>query len=338
MKVQRLLPRLALAIVLVVAASWLALHGDRLDLLAFEAWAGELGLFAPATHVVLFAMGTILFVPGSLFGLAGGALFGPVWGTLLNLLGASVGATLAFVIARYLAEDRVRQLLDRGRLDRLLAEVEADAWRSVVFVRLVPLFPFNLLNYALGLTRIPLGSYVLASVISMLPGTFAYTWLGYAGRQALARNDAALFYGMLGLGLLATITFLPRLFRRLRSKAGAWIDATALVRRLAQADDDTLVIDVRGPDEFTGPLGHIHDARNIPIGELSAALGSLQALLDKPIVLVCHTDMRSQKAAALLGGSGFRRVSVLRGGMLGWTKAGLPVADPPFPGRPLYSG
>jgi len=338
MKVQRLLPRLALAIVLVVAASWLALHGDRLDLLAFEAEAGELGLFAPVTHVVLFAMGTILFVPGSLFGLAGGALFGPVWGTLLNLLGASVGATLAFVIARYLAEDRVRQLLDRGRLDRLLAEVEADAWRSVVFVRLVPLFPFNLLNYALGLTRIPLGSYVLASVISMLPGTFAYTWLGYAGRQALARNDAALFYGMLGLGLLATITFLPRLFRRLRSKAGAWIDATALVRRLAQADDDTLVIDVRGPDEFTGPLGHIHDARNIPIGELSAALGSLQALLDKPIVLVCHTDMRSQKAAALLGGSGFRRVSVLRSGMLGWTKAGLPVAAPPFPGRPLYSG
>src|SRR5215468_783053 len=218
MKVQRLLPRLAIAIVLAVTAGWLALHRDQLDPLALEARAGELGLLAPLTHVVLFAVGTILFVPGSLFGLAGGALFGPVWGTLLNLLGASLGATVAFLIARYLAEDRVRQLLDRGRLDRLLAEVEAEAWRSVAFVRLVPIFPFNLLNYALGLTRIPLGSYVLASVIAMLPGTFAYTWLGHAGRQALARNDAALSYGMLGLALLAAITFLPRLLKSVRSK------------------------------------------------------------------------------------------------------------------------
>jgi uncharacterized membrane protein YdjX (TVP38/TMEM64 family)/rhodanese-related sulfurtransferase len=338
MKVQRLLPRLAIAIVLAVTASWLALHRDQLDLAALEAQAGELGLFAPVTHVVLFAVGTILFVPGSLFGLAGGALFGPVWGTLLNLLGASLGATIAFLIARYLAEDRVRQFLDRGRLERLLAEVEADAWRSVAFVRLVPIFPFNLLNYALGLTRIPLGSYVLASVISMLPGTFAYTWLGYAGRQALARNDAALSYGMLGLALLAAITFLPRLRKSLRSKTGAWTDATTLGRRLAQANDNTLVIDVREPDEFAGTLGHIHNARNIPIGELSAALEPLHTLLDKPIVLVCHTDMRSQKAAVLLGGSGFRHVKVLRGGMVGWTKAGLPVAGPSFPGQPLHSG
>jgi uncharacterized membrane protein YdjX (TVP38/TMEM64 family)/rhodanese-related sulfurtransferase len=338
MKLQRLLPRLAIAIVLAVTASWLALHRDQLDLLALQARARELGLFTPVTHVVLFAMGTILFVPGSLFGLAGGALFGPVLGTLLNLLAASLGATIAFLIARYLAEDRVRQVLDRGRLERLLAEVEAEAWRSVAFVRLVPIFPFNLLNYALGLTRIPLGSYVLASVISMLPGTFAYTWLGYAGRQALARNDAALSYGVLGLSLLAAITFLPRLLKSLRSKAGAWTDATTLARRRAQTNDDTLVIDVREPDEFAGALGHIQNARNIPIGQLSAALEPLHTLLDKPIVLVCHTDMRSQKAAALLGSSGFRHVSVLRGGMVGWTKAGLPVAGPSFTRQPLHSG
>jgi len=338
MKVQRLLPRLAIAILLAVMASWLALHRDQLDLLALEARARELGLFAPVTHVVLFAIGTILFVPGSLFGLAGGALFGPIWGTLLNLLGASLGATVAFLIARYLAEDRVRRFIDRGRLDRLLAEVEAEAWRSVAFVRLVPIFPFNLLNYALGLTRIPLTSYVLASAISMLPGTFAYTWLGYAGRQALARNDAALSYGMLGLALLAAITFLPRLLKSLRSKTGAWIDATTLATRLARANDEPLIIDVREPDEFAGRLGHIHNARNIPMGELSAALERLQSLSDKPIVLVCHTDMRSQKAAALLASSGLCQVSVLCGGMVGWTKAGLPVAEPPFPGQRLHSG
>ena len=74
--------------------------------------------------------------------------------------------------------------------------MEAEGWRFVAFVRLVPLFPFNLLNYALGLTRIPLVAYVLASLVCMAPGTLAYTWLGYAGREAIAGNDAAIRYGL----------------------------------------------------------------------------------------------------------------------------------------------
>jgi len=102
------------------------------------------------------------------------------------------------------------------RLQRLITGVEAEGWRFVAFVRLVPFFPFNLTNYAVGLTRISLKHYVLASLVCMAPGTLAYTWLGYAGREALAGNATAIRNGLIALALLAAIAFLPRLIRRLR--------------------------------------------------------------------------------------------------------------------------
>lgn len=212
MTMQKAIPRLFLALIIVATAIWLAVNRNQLDVGELEARIRGLGLLAPVAHVVLFAVGTVLFVPGALFGLAGGALFGPAWGTLVNLLGACLGATVAFLLGRYVAGDRIRRMAG-GRLDRLVTGVETEGWRFVAFVRLVPIFPFNLLNYAMGLTRIPLASYVIASAVCMLPGTFAYTWLGYSGRESLSENDAALRYGLIGLGLIASVAFLPRLVR-----------------------------------------------------------------------------------------------------------------------------
>ncbi|HGG58736.1 MAG TPA: TVP38/TMEM64 family protein [Gammaproteobacteria bacterium] len=92
-----------------------------------------------------------------------------------------------------------------------------EGWRFVAFVRLVPLFPFNLLNYALGLTRIPLLHYVIASYLFMAPGAVAYTWLGYVGREALAGSEGMVKKALLALALLAGAAFLPRMIRRFRS-------------------------------------------------------------------------------------------------------------------------
>jgi uncharacterized membrane protein YdjX (TVP38/TMEM64 family) len=214
MTVRAILPRVLLALTIAAAAIWLAFNLDQLEPALIESSIRDLGLWAPLAHVVLFAIGTILFVPGAIFGLAGGALFGPLWGTLLNLAGATLGATASFLIARYLAADWVRRRAGQ-RLERLIAGVEAEGWRFVAFVRLVPFFPFNLLNYALGLTRIPLSHYVLASLVCMAPGTLAYAWLGYAGREAIAGNESAIRYGLIALALLAAVAFLPRLIRLL---------------------------------------------------------------------------------------------------------------------------
>jgi uncharacterized membrane protein YdjX (TVP38/TMEM64 family)/rhodanese-related sulfurtransferase len=320
------LPRLFLGLAILAAALWLALNRDQLDPALIENAMRWLGPWGPAAHVVLFALGTVLCVPGALFGLTGGVLFGPVWGTALNLAGATLGASAAFLVARYMAADWVRWKAG-ARLERLIKGVEAEGWRFVALTRLVPLIPFNLLNYALGLTRIPLVQYVLASLVCMVPGTLAYTWLGYAGRQAIAGNDAAIRYGLIGLAVLAAVGFVPRLLRRFRNDTNVhWIEVGELAPRLDVANE-IAVIDVRGPDEFAGPLGHIPSARNLPLGELPRRLQELASLADKPVILVCRTDRRSASAAALLDDAGFRDVVVLRGGMVRWNEAGLPVAS-----------
>jgi rhodanese-related sulfurtransferase len=204
--------------------------------------------------------------------------------------------------------------------------VEEEGWRFVAFVRLMPLIPFNLLNYALGLTRIPLLEYAVASVVCMAPGTLAYTWLGHAGREVVAGQERAIHYGLMGLALLVAVAFLPRLVRRLKSEeAASWIEVEDLAARL-EGSKPIAVIDVRGHDEFAGPLGHIANARNMPLTDLARHLDELGSLIETPVVLVCKTDKRSANAAALLGSAGFRDVVVLRGGMVRWNEAKMPVA------------
>jgi rhodanese-related sulfurtransferase len=167
---------------------------------------------------------------------------------------------------------------------------------------------------------------MLASLVCMAPGALAYTWLGYAGREAMAGNDAAIRYGLLGLGLLAAVAFVPRLLRRFRGEGTVrWMEVGELAPRLA-GGAAVAVVDVRGPEEFSGPLGHIAGARNIPLPELPRRVGELRALTQRPVVLVCKTDKRSASAAAVLDAAGFQDFSVLRGGMMRWNEVGLPVA------------
>jgi uncharacterized membrane protein YdjX (TVP38/TMEM64 family) len=228
MIVRTVLPRLLLGLAILISALSLALNRYQLDPAVIEGAIHNLGVWGPVVHVALFALGTVLFVPGALVGLVGGVLFGPVWGTILNLAGATVGATAAFLVARYMAADWVRRKAGR-RLNQLIKGVEAEGWRIVAFVRLVPILPFNLLNYALGLTRIRLVDYVLASFVCMLPGTLAYTYLGYTGREALSGGESLTRKALVALALLAAAAFLPRLVRRLW--AGKQPEAARVWRR-----------------------------------------------------------------------------------------------------------
>lgn len=293
-------------------------HARLLDEALVRQLTAAAGDTAPLLFVAGYALATVLFLPGSILTIAGGALFGPIAGTFFSLTGATLGATLAFLVARYLASGSVARRTG-GRLADFIKGVEAEGWRFVAFVRLVPLLPFNALNYALGLTRISLGQYVAASYLAMLPGAAAYTYLGYAGREAFAGSDSLTRHGLVALALLAAALFIPRFARRLRRPAGfAMIEIEVLERRIAGGEAVT-VVDVRGQDEYRGQLGRIAGSLNIPLAELPDRLGELQGLEQQPIVLVCRTDKRSAKAAALLGAAGFGRVEVLRGGMVQWS-------------------
>jgi uncharacterized membrane protein YdjX (TVP38/TMEM64 family) len=209
--------RLILVALLAGAAVWALSYRTDFDVAAVETWVKSYGLWAPAMFAGLYMVATVLFLPGSVLTIVGGMLFGPLWGTFYSLTGATAGATVAFLIARYLASDWVARKAG-GRLKRLIDGVEAEGWRFVAFVRLVPLFPFNLLNYALGLTRIQLSHYVTTSLICMLPGGLAYAYLGYAGREAAAGSEQAVKAGLIALALLATAAFLPRFIRRVRKR------------------------------------------------------------------------------------------------------------------------
>jgi len=188
---------------------------DQLSVDAVIAWVGQLGWLAPLVFIACYAVSAVFFMPGLLFTLAGGALFGPLYGTLYNLTGATIGATLAFLTARYIAHEWVAQRAG-NRLRQLVRGVEEEGWRFVAFTRLVPLFPFNLLNYALGLTNIRLSHYIITSFIFMAPSGAAYTYLGYAGREVAGGGENVIKKVLLALAVVATIAFASRVLMRLR--------------------------------------------------------------------------------------------------------------------------
>lgn len=329
---RRVVLRIVIAIALATAIVWVAFNRDRFDVALLDAWVSGLGVWGPLVFVALYVMGTVVFFPGALFALAGGALFGPIWGSILNLVGASIGCGIAFLLARYLAGDWVSRKAS-GYLGRLIAGVEAQSWRFVAFVRLVPLFPFNLTNCALGLTRIGFLPYLATSFVYMAPGAVAYTWLGYAGRGAVAGDAQAIRYGLLGLGAIAAIAFLPRLIGLMRkTQEPRWTSPEELGQRIDRGTGVN-IIDVRSLEEFTGARGHIPGARNFPLESLDTRVDELRKLPVRPFVLVCLTDKRSTAAWQFLARAGFDEVAVLCGGMKQWNALGRAVSRDPGSGR-----
>jgi len=305
---------LVLLIAIIGVTLW---QSKSLDATAIIQRIEDFGPLAWLAFMLLYAVGTVFFFPGSVLTLAGGAVFGPVLGTFLNLTSATIGAALAFLVARYLASDWVEEKTG-GRLKQLKDGVENEGWRFVAFVRLVPLFPFNLLNYALGLTRIKFSHYLIATYICMLPGAIAYTYLGYAGREAVGGGEDLIQKAMMALALLAIVAFLPRIIGHFRM--GPSMSVTDLHQRL-EDKTELVLLDVRSQDDFRGELGHVVNATNIPLEELESRLETdLSKYTESPVALICTTDRRSKKAAEILGRQGFSDVHVVIGGMTQWNK------------------
>ncbi len=313
--------RILLLVIVVAGIAVAFIYRDQFDAAALEKWVENAGMAGPLVFMGVYVVATVFFLPGSVLTLAGGALFGPVLGTIYNLTGATIGAVLAFLIARYLASDWAEQKTG-GRLKQLKQGVESEGWRFVAFVRLVPLFPFNLLNYALGLTRIRLSHYLVATYLFMLPGAIAYTYLGYAGREAVAGSEGLIQKGLLALALLAMVAFLPSLIGRLRR--GPMMGVVELKDKLDQKQE-VLVLDVRTAEDYIGEQGHIADSKNIPVEDLGNRLDEIADYAERPIAIVCRTDRRSAKAAQFLTRKGFADVHVVKGGMTDWNHEGYEI-------------
>lgn len=217
-------------LVLLAGAAVLVLVGRHLggQLPRFAAWVEGLGAWGPAVFIAGYVVATVAFVPGSVLTLAAGAIFGLVRGVIYVFVGATLGAAAAFLVSRYLARSAVeRRVAGDPRFAAIDRALGGQGFRVVFLLRLSPLFPFNLMNYALGLTRVRFVDYLLASV-GMIPGTVLYVYYGrVAGDVARAAGGAAPergigYYAVLAVGLAATVAvsaLIARISRRALQEA-----------------------------------------------------------------------------------------------------------------------
>ena len=205
--------RTGLALALIVVLVMLARILDLRELLRSALqWINSLGPWAPVIFILVYMLACMLFIPGSLLTLGGGFLFGMWRGIIYVSIGATLGATCAFLAGRYLARDWVSKQIEKNEKFKAIDEAVArEGWKIVLLIRLSPVFPFNLLNYAFGITRVSLGAYFFASWIGMLPATVMYVYIGsLAGSFAALGNNAGhaltpLEWTWYAAGLLATV-------------------------------------------------------------------------------------------------------------------------------------
>lgn len=200
------------SLLLALAGVVLLIRAAPVDLLleALKSWITGLGPWGPLIFALIYAVWAVAFLPGSALTLAGGAIFGLGWGFAAVICGATLGAALSFLIARYVAREKVSKMA-RGNpkfaaIDRAIGE---GGWKIVALLRLSPAIPFNLQNYLYGLTPIRFWPCVLTSAIFMMPGTLLYVYLGYVGGQGLAAASgggaSSERWALIGIGLAATV-------------------------------------------------------------------------------------------------------------------------------------
>ncbi len=216
---------LALLIILAVGTGFMLLP-VREWFAAAEGWIGNLGPVAPFIFVAAYVVLTVALIPGSAMTIGAGTIFGLWYGVMLVIIGSNLGALASFVLARTFMRRRVAEwAAGNPKFSALDRAIGREGFKMVLLSRLSPVFPFTLLNYLLGMTMVRPGSYVLANVIGMLPGTFLYTYIGAAARDALSGGAEGSIYAQIlkYVGLLATlliVLLVTRMARRAMAEVG----------------------------------------------------------------------------------------------------------------------
>ncbi len=201
-----------LALLLIGLSATLIVTGGGLSQDRVEEWVGDPSPASALLYTLLYVALTVLLFPGAVITAAGGALFGTVPGTLLTLVGATAGATASFLIGRRLGRAQVERIAG-PRVGAIDAWLERRGLLAVLYVRLVPLFPFNALNYAAGVSALRLRDYVLGTAIGIVPGTFAFAALG----SSLDDPASPEFLGAAGLVVVLAV-LAPFFNRRLQAR------------------------------------------------------------------------------------------------------------------------
>ena len=169
------------------------------------------GILAPLFYVLIYSVAPTFFFPGWVITVAGGLAFGMLWGTILTLIGATIGATIAFSVSRFLGREFVAKIL-KGRFKALDERIGEHGFEVIFFLRLIPLVPFDVLDYMAGVSKIPLRKYLPATFLGIIPGTIAYVNLGGALMDIYSWRFAG------ALSLLILLAVAPFFYRRWKSQ------------------------------------------------------------------------------------------------------------------------
>jgi len=205
-------------VVVIAAVRATGLH-TYLDQQKLQSWIAGYGAWGPVLYIFLYLVAPSFFLPGLPITIAGGVLFGPLWGVVYAITGSTGGACIAFLVARYLGREWVANKLQGTNLGKLDEEVERQGWKIVAFTRLIPLFPFNLLNYAFGLTKIKFLHYAITTFFGMLPACIAYI--------VFSSSLLDLFKGkvsvqlIIGVVLVVIVSSIPIYYKRQKTGKGA---------------------------------------------------------------------------------------------------------------------
>jgi len=191
-------PRLVVFVALLAVLGWFALTRGTASVDVARSWTVGMGALGAAVFVLVYALATLALFPATPLTAAAGLLYGPAIGVLVVWLGAVLGATGSFLAGRLLSRQAVEQLAG-GRTDRLNAFLAAHGTLAVLLVRLIPVFPFALVNYGSAITAIPLRQYLAGTAVGILPATMAYVWVGDSIDDPTSPNFLA------ALALLATL-------------------------------------------------------------------------------------------------------------------------------------
>ena len=218
---------IALGVVLIAISTATAFLPVKEWVKAFSDWVQTLGALGVLLFIGVYALATVLFLPGWIFTVAAGLIYGVIGGTAVALAGAIIGSTLAFLCGRYLVRKRVEAATKGNEKFAAIDKAIGDqGWKIVGLLRLSPLIPFNLSNYFYGVTSVGFVPYVVASAVGMIPGTLLYAYLGGAGKAGLdgGGGQSSLKYVFLGVGLVATIVvtiIVSRAAKKALAKTGA---------------------------------------------------------------------------------------------------------------------
>ena len=198
---QQKIIRILLLLLIISGLIWFSRAYLDINPTDIKEWILSFGMWAPILYILLYTIRPLIFFPASVLSITGGLAFGAWMGTIYTVIGATLGAVVAFLVARKLGSGLIKEKANAGKVEQIQQQLEKNGFIYVLIFRLLPIFNFDLISYAAGLSKVRLLSFFLATLIGIIPGTFAYNFLG----SSIVSKDPQIIIGAIVVFLVLTI-------------------------------------------------------------------------------------------------------------------------------------